>query len=110
MNKFCFTLEPPRDLFDFNSQEYVNKLIDSICAERDHLYMQHHLEAKYLIMNSNTYSFMMNYLYTDDSLRFTAFNVDMRLSIIKNHQIECRFLGYTVLINDSLEAFEYEIR
>jgi hypothetical protein len=110
MNKFYFILEPPRNFIDFDSQGYVNDLIDSLYAEKQHLYLQHHLEAKYLIMNSNTYSFITRYLRVDDSLSLMANNVDMRLDIIKHNQMEWQLLGHTVLINNSLENFEYEIR
>lgn len=110
MNKFCFVLEPPRNLIDFDSQEYVNDLIDSLYVEKQHLYTQHHLEAKYLIMNRNTYAFIARYLGVDDSLSLIANNVDMRLNIIKHNQMEWQLLGHTILINNSLENFEYEIR
>lgn len=110
MNKFSFILEPPNNLIDFDLQEYVNDLIDSLYAEKQHLYMQHHLEAKYIIMNSNTYAFVTRFLRTDDSLNLIANNVDMKLDIIKHCQMEWQFLGHAVLINNSLENFEYEIR
>lgn len=110
MNKFCFVLEPPRNLIDFDSQEYVNDLIDSLYVEKQHLYLQHHLEDKYLIMNQNTYAFITRYLRVNDSLSLVANNVDMRLDIIKHCQMEWQLLGHTVLINNSLENFEYEIR
>lgn len=110
MNKFYFILEPPSNFIDFDSQGYVNDLIDSLYAEKQHLYMQHHLEAKYLIMNQNTYAFVTRYLRTDDSLSLIANNVDMRLDIIKHNQMEWQLLGHAVLINNSLKNFEYEIR
>ena len=110
MNKFYFVLEPPNNLINFNSQEYINDLIDSLYAERQHLYMQHRLESKYLIMNQNTYAFVTRYLRMDDSLSLVANNVDMRLDIIKHNQMEWQLLGHTVLINNSLENFEYELR
>ena len=110
MNKFYFVLEPPNNLINFNSQEYVNDLIDSLYAEKQHLYMQHRLESKYLIMNQNTYAFVTRYLRMDDSLSLVANNVDMRLDIIKHNQMEWQLLGHTVLINNSLENFEYELR
>lgn len=110
MNKFYFILEPPRNLIDFNPQGYVNDLIDSLYAERQHLYLQHRLDSKYLIMNQNTYAFITRYLRADDSLSLVANNVDMRLDIIKNCQMECQLLGHTILINNSLKNFEYEIR
>ena len=84
MNKFYFILEPPSNLINFDSQGYVNDLIDSLYAERQHLYIQHRLDSKYLIMNSNTYAFISKYLRTDDSLSLIANNVDVRLNIIKN--------------------------
>ena len=110
MNKFYFVLEPPNNLINFNSQEYINDLIDSLYAEKQHLYMQHRLESKYLIMNQNTYAFVTRYLRMDDSLSLVANNVDMRLDIIKHNQMEWQLLGHTVLINNSLENFEYELR
>ena len=110
MNKFYFILEPPRNPIDFNLQEYTNDLIDSLYAEKQHLYLQHHLEAKYLIMNQNTYAFITRYLRTDGSLSLIANNVDMRLDIVKHNQMEWQLLGHTVLINNSLANFEYEIR
>ncbi len=110
MNKFSFILEPPNNLIDFDTQGYVNDLIDSLYAEKQHLYIQHHLEAKYIIMNSNTYDFVTRYLRTDDSLNLIANNVDVRLDVIKHYQMEWQLLGHTVLINNSLENFEYEIR
>ena len=110
MNKFYFVLEPPNNLINFNSQEYVNDLIDSLYAEKQHLYMQHRLESKYLIMNQNTYAFVTRYLRMDDSLSLVANNVDMRLDIIKHNQMEWQLLGHTVLINNSLKNFEYELR
>ena len=110
MNKFYFVLEPPNNLINFNSQEYINDLIDSLYAEKQHLYMQHRLESKYLIMNQNTYAFVTRYLRMDDSLSLVANNVDMRLDIIKHNQMEWQLLGHTVLINNSLKNFEYEIR
>ena len=72
--------------------------------------MQHHLESKYLIMNQNTYAFVTRYLRADNSLSLIANNVDMRLDIIKHNQMEWQLLGHTVLINNSLKNFEYEIR
>ena len=110
MNKFCFILEPPKNPIDFNPQGYINDLIDSLYAEKQHLYIQHHLESKYLIINQNTYSFITRYLRLDDSLSLVANNVDMRLDIIKHNQMEWQLLGHTVLINNSLKNFEYEIR
>ena len=110
MNKFYFVLEPPNNLINFNSQKYINDLIDSLYAEKQHLYMQHRLESKYLIMNQNTYAFVTRYLRMDDSLSLVANNVDMRLDIIKHNQMEWQLLGHTVLINNSLENFEYELR
>lgn len=110
MNKFYFVLEPPKNPIDFDAQGYVNDLIDSLYAEKQHLYLQHHLEAKYLIMNQNTYAFITHYLRADDSLDLIANNVDMRLDIIKSNQMEWQLLGHTVLINNSLKNFEYEIR
>ena len=110
MNKFYFVLEPPNNLINFNSQEYINDLIDSLYAEKQHLYMQHRLESKYLIMNQNTYAFVTRYLRMDDSLSLVANNVDMRLDIIKHNQMEWQLLGHTVLINNSLKNFEYELR
>jgi hypothetical protein len=61
-------------------------------------------------MNQNTYAFVTRYLRTDDSLSLIANNVDMRLDVIKHNQMEWQLLGHTVLINNSLENFEYEIR
>lgn len=110
MNKFYFILEPPSNFVDFDPQEYMNDLIDSLYAEKQHLYLQHHLEAKYLIMNQNTYAFVTRYLRTDDSLSLIANNVDLRLDIIKHNQMQWQLLGHIVLINNSLENFEYEIR
>ena len=110
MNKFYFILEPPKNPIDFDPQEYVNDLIDSLYAEKQRLYMQHHLEAKYIIVNQNTYAFITHYLRLDDSLSLVANNVDMRLDIIKHNQMEWQLLGHTILINNSLENFEYEIR
>ncbi len=110
MNKFYFILEPPKNPIDFDSQRYINDLIDSLYAEKQHLYLQHHLDAKYLIMNQNTYAFITRYLRADDSLSLIANNVDMRLDIIKHNQMEWQLLGHTVLINNSLKNFEYEIR
>ena len=110
MNKFYFVLEPPNNLINFNSQEYINDLIDSLYAEKQHLYMQHRLESKYLIMNQNTYAFVTRYLRMDDYLSLVANNVDMRLDIIKHNQMEWQLLGHTVLINNSLKNFEYELR
>ena len=109
MNKFYFILEP-NNLIDFDAQGYVNDLIDFVYEEKQHLYIQHHLEAKYIIMNSNTYAFVTRFLRTDDSLNLIANNVDVRLDVIKHNQMEWRLLGHTVLINNSLENFEYEIR
>ena len=63
-----------------------------------------------LIMNQNTYAFITRYLRVDDSLSLIANNVDMRLDIIKHNQMEWQLLGHTVLINNSLKNFEYEIR
>ena len=110
MNKFYFVLEPPNNLINFNSQEYINDLIDSLYAEKQHLYMQHRLESKYLIMNQNTYAFVTRSLRMDDYLSLVANNVDMRLDIIKHNQMEWQLLGHTVLINNSLKNFEYELR
>ena len=110
MNKFYFILEPPSNFVDFDPQGYINDLIDSFYAEKQHLYMQHRLESKYLIMNQNTYAFVTRYLRMDDSLSLVANNVDMRLDIIKHNQMEWQLLGHTVLINNSLENFEYELR
>ena len=109
MNKFYFILEPPKNPIDFNPQGYINDLIDSLYAEKQYLYMQHHLESKYLIINQNTYSFITRYI-PRDSLSLVANNVDMRLDIIKHNQMEWQLLGHTVLINNSLKNFEYEIR
>ena len=110
MNKFYFILEPPSNFVDFDPQDYVNDLIDSLYAERQHLYIQHRLDSKYLIMNSNTYAFVTRFLRTNDSLSLIANNVDMRLDIIKHNQMEWQLLGHTILINNSLKNFEYEIR
>jgi hypothetical protein len=110
MNKFYFILEPPSNFIDFDSQGYVNDLIDSLYAEKQHLYLQHHLESKYLIMNQNTYAFVTRCLRENDSLRLIANNVDMRSDVIKYNQMQWQLLGHTVLINNSLENFEYEIR
>lgn len=110
MNKFCFILEPPSNFVDFDAQGYVNDLIDFLYEEKQHLYIQHHLEAKYIIMNSNTYAFVTRFLRTDDSLNLIANNVDVRLDVIKHCQMEWQLLGHTVLINNSLKNFEYEVR
>jgi hypothetical protein len=88
MNKFYFVLEPPRNFVDFNPQGYMNDLIDSLYAEKQHLYMQHHLESKYLIINQNTYTFVTRCLRANDSLSLIANNVDMRLDVIKYNQME----------------------
>lgn len=110
MNKFYFIIEPPRNLIDFDPQDYTDDLITALYDNREGMYLQHHLESKYIIMNLNTYDFIRKFLGTTDSLEFIANDVDMRLNIIKHCQMECRFLNHTVLINNSLKNFEYEIR